>query len=165
MKEIIRQLAAYNVWANEKITETALLVPDDKMQETITSSFSSIQKTILHILDAESIWWQRFRLQEKIIRPSEVFNGHARELAAELIAQSKRWEAWVHQATDNQLEHVFQYHTFSGEQFKQPTWQMLVHVFNHGTYHRGQLVTMFRQAGITKLPATDFVLWTRGQKK
>jgi uncharacterized damage-inducible protein DinB len=38
---------------------------------------------------------------------------------------------------------------------------MLLHVFNHGTYHRGQLVTMLRQLGIENIPATDFIVWSR----
>ena len=41
---------------------------------------------------------------------------------------------------------------------------MLHHVFNHGTYHRGQLINMLRQLGVEKLPQTDFSVWTRSQK-
>jgi uncharacterized damage-inducible protein DinB len=57
-----------------------------------------------------------------------------------------------------------QYSDFDKAQFKQPTWQMLLHVFNHGTYHRGQLVNMLRQLGVSRIPATDFALWSRGKK-
>jgi uncharacterized damage-inducible protein DinB len=38
---------------------------------------------------------------------------------------------------------------------------MLLHLFNHGTYHRGQLVTMLRELGIEKIPPTDFIVWSR----
>jgi len=38
---------------------------------------------------------------------------------------------------------------------------MLTHVFNHGTYHRGQLITMARQLGVEKLQQTDFIIWSR----
>ena len=55
-------------------------------------------------------------------------------------------------------------YAFDKAQFKQPTWQMLLHVFNHGTYHRGQLVNMLRQLGVSRIPATDFALWSRGKK-
>jgi uncharacterized damage-inducible protein DinB len=34
-------------------------------------------------------------------------------------------------------------------------------VFNHATYHRGQLVTMLRQIGAEKIPATDFAAFVR----
>lgn len=130
----------------------------------LPSSFSSLYKTVLHMWDAESIWWQRMKLQERIIRPGENFKGTLKDIANGLLGQSKQWEEWVSQASELALDHVFHYSTFSGEQFKQPTWQMLLHVFNHGTYHRGQLINMLRQLGIEKLPSTDFIEWARGKK-
>jgi uncharacterized damage-inducible protein DinB len=36
-----------------------------------------------------------------------------------------------------------------------------MHVFNHGTYHRGQLVTMLRQVGVTEIPQTDYIAFVR----
>ena len=47
------------------------------------------------------------------------------------------------------------------EMFKQPVWQMILHVFNHGTYHRGQLINMLRQLGVEKISQTDFIVWSR----
>jgi uncharacterized damage-inducible protein DinB len=114
--------------------------------------------------DAESIWWQRMKLQERILRPSDQYTGQTADAASGLLAQSALWEDWVSKASVMQLDHVFQYQTFDKAQFKQPTWQMLLHVFNHGTYHRGQLVNMLRQLGVSRIPATDFVLWSRGKK-
>ncbi|MGZ3844574.1 MAG: DinB family protein, partial [Flavisolibacter sp.] len=58
-------------------------------------------------------------------------------------------------------QHVFQYQNTKKEQFKQPIYQMLLHAFNHGTYHRGQLVNMLRQLGVDKIPGTDFIAWSR----
>lgn len=157
-------MAAYNVWASQQLVQAIGALPEEKAVQELPSSFSSLLKTILHMWDAESIWWQRLRLQERIDRPSEGFKGAVKEAAQGLLAQSRQWEEWVNTATDLQLEHVFQYQTFDKAQFKQPVWQMLVHVFNHGTYHRGQLVTLLRQLGVSKVPATDFILWSRGKK-
>ena len=114
--------------------------------------------------DAESIWWQRMKLHERIIRPGENFKGSMKDVSNGLIGQSKQWEEWVGHASELSFDHVFQYQTFTGEQFKQPTWQMLLHMFNHGTYHRGQLINMLRQLGTEKLPSTDFINWSRGKK-
>ena len=111
--------------------------------------------------DAESIWWQRMKLHERIIRPSENFNGPTKDIVNGLLNQNKQWDDWVNQASELSISHVFQYQTSRKEQFKQPIYQMLLHVFNHGTYHRGQLVNMLRQLGVDKIPATDFILWSR----
>lgn len=114
--------------------------------------------------DAESIWWQRLKLSEKIITPSEDFTGSFAELMKKLDQQSTEWKDWVDNATDVHLQHVFAYQNTKKEQFKQPVYEMLLHLFNHGTYHRGQLVTMLRQLGVGKIPPTDFVVYVRKVK-
>ena len=103
----------------------------------------------------------RLKLAEQIERPSETFSGNFAELSKKLMLQSKLWEEWVHNATETQLSHVFAYQNNKKEQFKQPVYEMLLHIFNHATYHRGQLVTMLRQLGVEKIPGTDFVLFCR----
>ena len=45
----------------------------------------------------------------------------------------------------------------------QPIWQIVMHVVNHGTLHRGQIVGMLRQLGV-KAPATDIVFYYYEQK-
>lgn len=164
MKELLKQYAAYNIWASQKIFEIILALPEEKQLAEIPSSFNSLCKTILHMWDAESIWWQRLKLQENITRPGKDFKGSMQDAISGLIQQSKQWEEWISNASELAIEHVFQYQTLDGAQYKQPTWQMLHHVFNHGTYHRGQLINMLRQLGVEKLPATDFIIWARGKK-
>lgn len=164
MKELLKQYAAYNIWASRRIFDIILALPEEKQMAEIPSSFNSLYKTVLHMLDAENIWWQRMKLSERIIVPSGNFSGTMKDLSDTLLQQSKQWEEWIVASSDLSIEHVFQYQTFQGEQFKQPTWQMLLHVFNHGTYHRGQLINMLRQLGVEKLPATDFINWARNKK-
>jgi uncharacterized damage-inducible protein DinB len=161
MKELLKQFAAYNIWANQKLLDIILDLPEEKQKQELPSSFKSLFGTALHMLDAESIWWQRMKLNERIFRPSENYNGTMKDVADSLLQQNKQWEDWVINASDMALEHVFQYFNVKKESFKQPIFQMLLHVFNHGTYHRGQLVNMLRQLGIEKIPQTDFIVWSR----
>ena len=161
MKELLKQFAAYNIWANQKILDVILVLPEEKQKRELPSSFKSLYDTVLHMWNAENVWWQRMKLQERITLPFETFKGSMEELANETLQQNRQWQEWVNNATDAALDHVFQYQTFQKEQFKQPIYQMLLHVFNHGTYHRGQLINMLRQLGIEKLTATDFIVWSR----
>jgi uncharacterized damage-inducible protein DinB len=161
MKELLKQFAAYNIWANQKLLDLILALPEEKQKAEMPSSFKSLYTTILHMLDAESIWWQRMKLQERIVVPSENYKGNMKDVCTELLQQNHQWQEWVNSATDPALEHVFQYYNSKREYFKQPVFQMLLHVFNHGTYHRGQLVNMLRQLGIEKIPQTDFIVWSR----
>ena len=83
------------------------------------------------------------------------------EVSKELVNYSQLWLEWVEKSTVVAFEHEFMYRNTKKEQFKQPVFQMLLHLFNHQTYHRGQLITMLRQVGVTKIPATDFIEWCR----
>ncbi len=164
MKELLKQYAAYNIWASQKILDVIRSLPEEKHIAEVPSSFNSLMKTVLHMWDAESVWWQRMKLQDRLIIPSEIFKGNMKDAADGLLQQSKQWEEWIKNASDLAIDHVFQYQNSKREQFKQPIYQMVMHVFNHSTYHRGQLVNMLRQLGVEKIPQTDFMLWGRSKK-
>lgn len=161
MKEIILQYAAYHAWANSLLLNTIEALTEEQQQAEVKSSFPGLFKTVLHMLDAESIWWQRLKLQEKIDRPSDSFSGDMQALSQQLQQQDKFWQDWISSANEHALQHEFLYYNSRKERFKQPVYQMLLHLFNHGTYHRGQLVTMLRQLDVEKIPATDFIVWSR----
>src|SRR5947209_1909381 len=157
MKELLLQLASYNLWANQILFQQVLDLPVEKQTAELSSSFSSLYKTILHMWDAEAIWWQRMKMQERINIPSENFSGDTKELCSQLLNQNRQWQDWLSVAQEHMIQHVFHYQNSKREQFKQPVYQMLLQVFNHGTYHRGQVVNMLRQLGVDKIPGTDFI--------
>jgi uncharacterized damage-inducible protein DinB len=161
MKPLLQQYAAYNVWANQRLFDCINNLSDDQINREIASSFSSIHKTVLHMWFAEDIWWQRLKLAEQPVSNADLFTGSFSELQQQCNRQSGEWATWVAEATEVQLTHVFAYQNSKKEQFKQPVYEMLLHVFNHGTYHRGQLVTMLRQLGVAKIPPTDFIVFAR----
>lgn len=161
MKKILAQYAAYNIWANQRMTDCISNLSDEQISKEINSSFKSIYATLLHMLDAENIWWQRVKLQEQIDVPSLNFKGSVLELASSLMKQSKQWKEWVDLVTDAALEHEFIYRNTKKEQFKQPVCEVLLHLFNHQSYHRGQLITMFRQVGLEQVPNTDLIAFLR----
>ncbi|HYC41102.1 MAG TPA: DinB family protein [Chitinophagaceae bacterium] len=161
MKELLKLLAAYNLWANQKTCDAILSLPDEQQLQDLPSSFRSLHRTVLHMWDAESIWWQRMKLQEKIVIPSETFQGNMRDAVTGLLQQDQQWLEWIGNASEAALDHVFQYYNLKKEHFRQPVFQVATHVFNHNTYHRGQLVNMMRQLGVEKIPQTDLVVWAR----
>jgi uncharacterized damage-inducible protein DinB len=164
MKILLTQLATYHLWANQLLIDRILQLPQELQQKELPGSFPALSKTLLHMLDAESIWWQRMKLQEHVVRPGDHFTGSCADVAKALIQQSKQWQEWVLAAQPHMLDHEFIYRNNRKETFKQPVFQVLVHIFNHGTYHRGQLVSMLRQLQAGNIPATDFIVWSRKGK-
>lgn len=72
MKEILSRFAAYNLWANQKIMETILTLPEEKQKTEVPSSFSNLYRTVLHMWDAETAWWQRMKLQNASSYPVKI---------------------------------------------------------------------------------------------
>ena len=163
MKEILDQYAAFNLWANQRMIDTIFLLSKEETATAINSSFSSIDNTLAHMWEAESIWWQRIKLSETIVHPSLAINTRE-DLAAGLLKQSKQWEEWIVNSTVAALEHEFFYRNSKKEQFKQHVYEVLMHLFNHQTYHRGQLIIMFQQLSVQNIPATDFIEFIRRKK-
>jgi uncharacterized damage-inducible protein DinB len=161
MKELLKQYASYNAWANQRLCEIILALPAEKQKQELLSSFKSLFATVVHMWDTESVWFQRIKMQERTIAPSENFSGELKDAINGLMQQNAVWIEWIGNASEAALEHVFQYYNSKKEYFKQPVWQVLMHVINHATFHRGQLINMLRQLGEEKLPGTDFVLWCR----
>ncbi len=161
MKHLLQQSAAFTIWANQQLFDCIGKLTEEQINKEINSSFPSVRQTIIHMWDAECAWWQRLKLVEKIEMPSQGFTGDFQELIAKVNQQSATWKEWVDNATEAQLRHVFFYRNTKREEFKQTVYEMLQHLMNHGTYHRGQLVTMLRQLGVDKIPQTDFVVFCR----
>jgi uncharacterized damage-inducible protein DinB len=161
MKKLLVQYAAYNLWANQRIIDCITNLDDEQLHRDIKSSFKSIFLTVVHLWDVENIWWQRMKLAENVEWPGKSFQGSVIELGNNLLQNSKQWKEWIDLTTDATLEHEFIYKNSKKDQFKQPVYQALHHLFNHQTYHRGQLITMLRQIGVDNPPNTDLIAFTR----
>jgi uncharacterized damage-inducible protein DinB len=59
------------------------------------------------------------------------------------------------------IDRVIEYKTFAGQPSKQKYWQMLQHVVNHASYHRGQVTTMIRQLKAAPPASMDLIAFYR----
>ena len=144
MKQLLQQYAAYNLWANKKMLEQISLLSEEQINKEIASSFPSLYKTVMHMMEVENVWWERLKLVEYTTL-SGWFTGNFEALSKKLLEISAQWQSWIQNANEVNLTHVFAYQNSKREHFKQPVYEMLLHLFNHQTFHRGQLVTMLRQ--------------------
>jgi uncharacterized damage-inducible protein DinB len=164
MKRILVSYSRYNFWANQKLSECILSLSKEDVQKSIVSSFPGIFPTVIHLWNAEAIWWQRIKLAEHLDLPGDSFTGEFSAAAALWLDQSQIISEWVDRSSSAALEHVFEYRSSKKEHHKQAVWEALMHLFNHQSYHRGQLVTLLRQAGVSKIPNTDYLTFCRKNK-
>ncbi len=161
MKQLLTSFAAYDLWANEKLLQPILSLTEEQQEQEINSSFSSIHKTCLHVWDASSIWWQRMQGYTQIVVPSLSFNPTMKEVANGILSQGEQWIEWLKGQDLDEINEELIYKNLKGETFRQAKNEILLHLFNHGTYHRGQLVTMLRQVGMERIPQTDYIVYAR----
>ena len=142
--------------------DVLLKLDEEKLDKQIISSYPSLKETAYHIWGAEFLWLQRIQLTEQPVYIPYVFKGTFEEGCVDWREVSQVLIDFIdRQYDDKGLEHVFQYYNSEKKSFKNRVSEALQHVFNHSTYHRGQLVTMLRQTGVEKIPATDLTVFLR----
>ena len=165
MKEILLQYARYNIWANDRIIEALMKLDEASLDKEILSSFPTIRGTVLHTWSAENTWLQRLQLVAQPEWVQATFKGTFSEACAGWQKASASLEQYTAQlANDDSVKTALLYKDLRENEHNTPIHQVLHHVFNHSTYHRGQLVTMLRQAGVTEIPGTDFIGYVRMMK-
>jgi uncharacterized damage-inducible protein DinB len=159
VSELLQNYARYNQWAHLKLLDLIGTLSEEQQHAIIPSSFDSLYKTVFHVWGAESLWLGRLN-QEPITITGDPFNESMEKLSAALKAIDELWVDWFESKQDDQLVKKLHYHNKAGLPFYQSYDLLLQHIFNHSTYHNGQLVTMLRGLGVKNLPSTDFVAWT-----
>ena len=156
----VQELYAYNRWANRRVLDTAERLSADELSKDLGSSFASVQATLVHILSSEWIWLSRWRGTSPTGAPK------AWDLST-LDAVRARWQEveagqaeFVKGLSKASLSEVLEYKNLQGQTFREPLGQMLRHVVNHSTYHRGQIATLIRQLGHTPV-STDLIRFYR----
>jgi uncharacterized damage-inducible protein DinB len=157
MVVLLRYLAKYNQWANEHIISWYLSLNDEQREMKLVSSFQTIKDTILHIAGAEKIWYDRLiKIESPQWLPTS-FSGDHEELIYLWRQSSKSLVSYTESLEDNKLLEVLKYNRLNGQEFYQPIYHILSHVFNHSTFHRGQIITMLRQTGFSDITSTDLI--------
>jgi uncharacterized damage-inducible protein DinB len=156
----IRALYAYDRWATERTFQAASELDDEALSRDLGSSFPSVLATLAHMVAAEWVWLSRWRGSNPTGQPTHWD-------VSSLSAVRDRWRevegdlsAFLAGLDEAALERPLTYRTFAGDTFTQPLSQMLRHVVNHSTYHRGQVTTMIRQLGGTPV-STDLIRFYR----
>lgn len=157
--EEIRSLYDYNSWANHRVLDACTPLTPEQFLQDLKSSFPSPRATLEHIMWAERLWLERWK--------GSSHSGPSVEKFADLAAMRARWDqieadlqGYVRSLSEADLERVVHYHNTKGQEFSNPMVQMLQHLVNHGSYHRGQIATMLRQLGAAPL-ATDLIAFYR----
>jgi len=152
---LLAHYSAYGLWANTRFVERLGRGQDGVLDRPVASSFPSLRATLLHIRDAESAW--RCRL----IGAPAPWPAEEDRAITSLPRHTAAFHDLVVSLTEEELLVPREYKDLKGDTHRQQAWQMVMHCVNHGTQHRGQLITMMRALGLDTIPANDLVAYQR----
>jgi uncharacterized damage-inducible protein DinB len=155
-----RRLFGYTEWANARLVAALAPLSDQALAQPVASSFGSLRDTLAHVIAGEWIWLRRFKNETPTAMPDWVKGAGRAELLSMLAAVEAERRAFLAELTDEALERPLEYRLLSGAAHRDRLADLIQHVVNHSTYHRGQAVTQLRQLGLAP-PSTDLVafLW------
>jgi uncharacterized damage-inducible protein DinB len=154
-------LLDYHYWARDRALDAAEKLTPEQFTRDLGSSFKSVRDTLAHLYSAEWAWYQRWHgVSPTEALPFEQFPDVA-TLRQTWQDHEARMRAFLRSLDEEGIGRVYHYRALSGAPGASTLWQMLTHVVNHGSYHRGQLTTMFRQLGVEPARSMDLIRYYR----
>ncbi len=154
------KLTKYNLWANQTLCGFILKAGEAIADVEQSGSFPTVRKTLLHIWDGQVIWYNRLHGKSLSAFPSQSFEGNLEEAINGLLESSRQYVDYVNELNEN-YDSVIKYNTFDGKQFENTVKDIIFHIMNHSTYHRGQIINLLRGAGFTEVGSTDYMRFCR----
>jgi len=142
----------YSKWASERSLEAARPLNEEELARDLGNSHGGVLGTLVHLFQADRIWLSRLTAAPRFTLSDSSETWTLDSLAAEWSRVAGGYQNWLSTARD--LNAVLHYKNLAGQAQALPTWQVIMHVVNHATYHRGQITTMLRQLGYSPV-ATD----------
>jgi uncharacterized damage-inducible protein DinB len=157
----LRTLLDYHYWARDRLLDALEPLTAEQLTRDMGNSFKSIHETVAHVYAAEWAWHERWHGHSPAaLLPSDQFPDLAsiRRTWSELEAKMR---GFVEGLGEDGGSRVIDYKLLSGQAGSSPIWQMLQHVVNHASYHRGQVTTMLRQLGAQPAKSMDMIAFYR----
>ena len=157
--KLISNYSAYNEWANTEMVLWLKKLDHQLLYQKSPSSFDSIDSTLQHILRVQKFWLS-FISEEDITNFNwSVREGEVEKILDELVIVSTQIKEKCSSYSEEELLHQL-YLDRPWAKTTMSRYEYIIHVVNHTTYHRGQVVTIARNIGINEgIVNTDYVFF------
>ncbi|MFL0405434.1 MULTISPECIES: DinB family protein [Bacillus cereus group] len=147
-----KNMYKYHLWANKVLLERIKELPNNVLYKEANSSYPNIAQTFSHIYVVDVMWLQVLKgigMQEALEASMPLLEKTNLYSVDEFIKSfeelASQYEEWMNSQKD--LEQKINLNNpWSGAR-ETAYSEILFHVANHGTYHRGNITTMLRQQG------------------
>lgn len=157
LQDLTTRFLRYNLWANKRLTSWLLTLDQSILYKKTGSSFGTIDRTLQHIVAAQ-VYWYDITVNNHVNEFDQPLRDNAIGLVIdEVVSSSQRLIDALSVLGEQRL-----LETIRASDSTQSRYEYILHVVNHSSYHRGQIVTMCRALGVTgEIPVTDYdaYLW------
>src|SRR6476620_4464210 len=161
--EHFKLLAAYNRWANARLYAAAIDLPDKAYRLHIGVFFGSLHGTLNHLLLTDRLWLKRLTGEGDHPNDLDAILYEDRiELTKARIAEDNRLVEVTGKYDETALSSLHSYRTTSGMPQSQVLADILLHIFNHQTHHRGQAHACLSILTGEEPPSLDLLVFQRG---
>ena len=158
-----KQFAAYNKWANARLYAAALDLPETSYRLHIGVFFGGLHGTLNHLLLTDRIWLRRLTGEgDYPNRLDAILYEDRKELSRARIAEDERLIKVIGSYDEATLKGLHGYKTTSGMPQSQILGEILMHLFNHQTHHRGQAHACLSILTGDEPPSLDLLVFQRG---
>ncbi len=156
----IKELFLYNTWANNKMFEAVSQLSDEQYYTDMKSGQGGIHGTLTHIVAGQKMWLSRWKgtPDNNLLTPNEIPTLNDLTTAWEQVTLDTN--QYLNGFTEENIHQSLTVTNTKGMTFTFTYAQMMQHIINHSTFHRGQLATLIRQLGI-RPPQTDLIAYYR----
>lgn len=157
--EVLRTHLDYSAWASRRLLDAAEPLPEADLRRDFGSADKSVIGTLVHVFGADRIWLSRVRGGPPEGMPAPEFHDPS-VLRPAWQAVDEGWREWARPLSDTGFLHEVPYRDLKGNPWRTPLWQIVLHVVNHATHHRGQAAGFLRAMGHAP-PPLDLIAWYR----
>jgi len=158
--ETLRLHIDYSEWASRRILAAAESLEPEELTRDFETADKSVLGTLLHICGGDLVWIERIDGRSLTARPYDA-SADLAWLRREWPKSWRRYSDYVARLDETTAEAPIAYDDFKGNPWKTPAWQVILHVVNHATHHRGQAAGFIRAMGKTP-PVLDLMAYYRG---
>jgi uncharacterized damage-inducible protein DinB len=155
--DALRTHIDYTIWASRRLLQAAAQLSEAELNRDFETADRSVLGALTHVFRADRIWLARVTGNPN---PQPLAETSLVALQAEWSALHEQWKIWALGLTDRTALAEIVYQDFQGRTWKQPLWQLVLHMVNHGTHHRGQVSGFLRSMGHVP-PPLDLVFYYR----
>ncbi len=157
----VRMLARYNAWADKLIFDAVSALPPGEAARERKTLFKSMIGTLNHNYIVDLIWQAHLEGRNHgFIARNMVLHANLDDLWTAQKKVDAWYIAWSDRQTAVSLDERLPFTFISGEKSSMTRGEMLQHVVNHTTYHRGWISGMFYELPVDP-PTTDLPVFLR----